>query len=114
MTETLIYDAVRTPRGKGRRGALHSVRPVAPAAELLRALAERNRLDTAAADDVVLGVVSPVGEQNADLARTAVPAAPFNSSTPTIQMRSPTAASGSDSDRTTRYVCTYGTYQRRV
>lgn len=51
MTEALIYDAVRTPRGKGRRGALHSVKPVTLAAGLLRALAERNRLDTAAVDD---------------------------------------------------------------
>jgi len=63
MTEALIHDAVRTPRGKGRRGALHSVKPVAPAAGLLRALAERNRLDTAAVDDVVRGVVPPVGER---------------------------------------------------
>ncbi|WP_329321932.1 acetyl-CoA C-acetyltransferase [Streptomyces sp. NBC_01262] len=75
MTEALIYDAVRTPRGKGRNGALHSVKPVTLAAGLLRALAERNRLDTTAVDDVVLGVVSPVGEQGADLARTAVLAA---------------------------------------
>jgi len=75
MTEALIYDAVRTPRGKGRGGALHSVKPVTLAAGLLRALAERNRLDTTVVDDVVLGVVSPVGEQGADLARTAVLAA---------------------------------------
>lgn len=72
MTEALIYDAVRTPRGKGKKGALHSVKPVELAAGLLRALAERNRLDTSAVDDVVLGVVSPVGEQGADIARTAV------------------------------------------
>ncbi|MFE9601424.1 acetyl-CoA C-acetyltransferase [Streptomyces hokutonensis] len=75
MTEALIYDAVRTPRGKGRRGALHSVKPVTLAAGLLMAVAERNRLDTSAVDDVVLGVVSPVGEQGTDLARTAVLAA---------------------------------------
>ncbi|MET9761776.1 acetyl-CoA C-acetyltransferase [Streptomyces sp. NPDC006372] len=72
MTQALIYDAVRTPRGRGKRGALHSVKPVALAAGLLRALVERNRLDTTAVDDVVLGVVSPVGEQGADIARTAV------------------------------------------
>ncbi|GAB1644497.1 acetyl-CoA C-acetyltransferase [Krasilnikovia sp. MM14-A1259] len=72
MTDALIFDAVRTPRGKGKRGALHSVKPVTLAAGLLRALAERNALDTAAVDDVVLGVVSPVGEQGADIARTAV------------------------------------------
>lgn len=72
MTQALIYDAVRTPRGRGKRGALHRVKPVALAAGLLRALAERNRLDTTAVDDVMLGVVSPVGEQGADIARTAV------------------------------------------
>ncbi|MGW7049749.1 3-hydroxyacyl-CoA dehydrogenase NAD-binding domain-containing protein [Streptomyces avermitilis] len=78
MTQALIYDAVRTPRGKGRHGALHSVKPVTLAAGLLRAVAERNRLDTSAVDDVVLGVVSPVGEQGADLARTAVLAADWD------------------------------------
>jgi acetyl-CoA C-acetyltransferase len=74
MTEALIFDTVRTPRGKGRCGALHSVKPVTLAAGLLRALAERNRLNTSAVDDVVLGVVSPVGEQGADLARTVLAA----------------------------------------
>lgn len=78
MTQALIYDAVRTLRGKGRHGALHSVKPVTLAAGLLRAVAERNRLDTSAVDDVVLGVVSPVGEQGADLARTAVLAADWD------------------------------------
>ncbi|QMU76997.1 acetyl-CoA C-acetyltransferase [Streptacidiphilus sp. PB12-B1b] len=71
MTEALIFDAVRTPRGKGKRGALHCVKPVDLAAGVLRALARRNRLDTAEVDDVVLGVVSAVGEQGADIARTA-------------------------------------------
>ena len=72
MSEALIFDAVRTPRGKGKRGSLHSVKPITLAGGVLRALAERNDLDTSAVDDVVLGVVSPVGEQGADIARTAV------------------------------------------
>ncbi|HEV7906743.1 MAG TPA: acetyl-CoA C-acetyltransferase [Pseudonocardiaceae bacterium] len=72
MSEALIFDAVRTPRGKGKRGSLHSVKPVTLAAGVLRALSERNELDTSAVDDVVFGVVSPVGEQGADIARTAV------------------------------------------
>ncbi|MFC5907959.1 acetyl-CoA C-acetyltransferase [Streptacidiphilus monticola] len=72
MSEALIFDAVRTPRGRGKRGALHRIKPVDLAAGLLRALAERQDLDTARVDDVVLGVVSPVGEQGADIARTAV------------------------------------------
>jgi acetyl-CoA C-acetyltransferase len=72
MTDALIFDAVRTPRGKGKNGALHGVKPVDLGAGVLRALAERNRLDTSAVDDVVFGVVSPVGEQGADIARTSV------------------------------------------
>jgi acetyl-CoA C-acetyltransferase len=75
MSEALIFDAVRTPRGKGKRGSLHSVRPVELAAGVLRALSERNSLDTAAVDDVVLGVVTPIGEQGGDIARAAVLAA---------------------------------------
>ncbi|MDE2148801.1 MAG: acetyl-CoA C-acetyltransferase [Gammaproteobacteria bacterium] len=73
MTHAYLFDAVRTPRGKGKRdGSLHSVTPVHLLANLFRALAERNDLDTAAVDDVVLGCVTPVGEQGADIARTAV------------------------------------------
>ncbi|WP_199438895.1 acetyl-CoA C-acetyltransferase [Umezawaea beigongshangensis] len=75
MSEALIFDAVRTPRGRGKRGSLHSVKPVSLASGVLRALAQRNDLDTSAVDDVVFGVVSPVGEQGSDIARTAVLAA---------------------------------------
>ncbi len=73
MTETYIYDAVRTPRGKGKKdGDLHQATPVWLLRTLLHALQQRNRLDTALVDDVVLGCVTPVGEQGADIARTAV------------------------------------------
>ena len=73
MTEAYIYDTVRTPRGKGKRdGSLHQVTPVHLVANLLWALRERNELDTSKVDDVVLGCVTPVGEQGADIARTAV------------------------------------------
>ncbi|MEV0680564.1 acetyl-CoA C-acetyltransferase [Actinosynnema sp. NPDC050436] len=75
MSEALIFDAVRTPRGRGKRGSLHSVKPITLASGVLAALARRNDLDTSAVDDVVLGVVSPVGEQGSDIARTAVLAA---------------------------------------
>ena len=71
MTEAWIFDAVRTPRGKGKKGALHTVKPISLAAGVLRALAERNDLDTALVDDVVFGVVSPLGEQGGDIARLA-------------------------------------------
>lgn len=70
MTEAYIYDAVRTPRGKGRKdGSLHGVTPVHLAAASLAALRDRNQLDTSAIDDVILGCVEPVGEQAANIAR---------------------------------------------
>lgn len=73
MTEALIYDHVRTPRGRGRAGgALHSVTPVELASQVLTALKDRNRLDTRQIGDVGLGVVMPVGEQGADLTRFAL------------------------------------------
>ncbi|MBI4940281.1 MAG: acetyl-CoA C-acetyltransferase [Actinobacteria bacterium] len=73
MTEAYIYDALRTPRGKGRAtGSLHGVKPVTLVVGLIDALRERNPgLDTDRLDDFLLGVVSPVGDQGADIARTA-------------------------------------------
>jgi acetyl-CoA C-acetyltransferase len=77
VTEAFIYDAVRTPRGRGRaNGALHSVRPIQLISDLIVETLKRNpKLDPAEIDDVVLGVVSPVGEQGSDLAKTAAIAA---------------------------------------
>jgi len=73
MTEALIYDHVRTPRGKGKKdGRLHQATPVWLLRGLLQSLQQRLDLDTAFVDDVVLGCVTPVGEQGADIARTAV------------------------------------------
>jgi acetyl-CoA C-acetyltransferase len=73
MTEALIYDHVRTPRGKGKKdGSLHQATPVWLLRGLLQSLQQRLYLDTALVDDVVLGCVTPVGEQGADIARTAV------------------------------------------
>jgi acetyl-CoA C-acetyltransferase len=73
MTDAFIYDHVRTPRGKGKKdGSLHQASPVWLLRTLLRALQQRQHLDTALVDDVVLGCVTPVGEQGADIARTAV------------------------------------------
>ena len=70
--EAFIYDAARTPRGKQRGGSLHSVKPIDLVTGLIDALRERNPdLDDKAIDDIVLGVVSPVGEQGSDIARTA-------------------------------------------
>ena len=73
MTEAYIYDVVRTPRGKGKRsGALYQSTPVSLASSVLRAIQQRNGLDTALVDDVVLGCVEATGEQGADIARSAV------------------------------------------
>jgi acetyl-CoA C-acetyltransferase len=73
MTDALIYDHVRTPRGKGKKdGSLHQATPVWLLRGLLQGLQRRLDLDTALVDDVVLGCVTPVGEQGADIARTAV------------------------------------------
>ena len=73
MSEAFIYDAVRTPRGKGKKdGSLHEVTPVHLLGNLFHALKDRTQLDTSQVDDVVLGCVTPVGEQGADIARTAV------------------------------------------
>ncbi len=68
-----IYDHVRTPRGKGKKdGSLHQASPVWLLRTLLHAMQQRHGLDTGLVDDVVLGCVTPVGEQGADIARTAV------------------------------------------
>jgi acetyl-CoA C-acetyltransferase len=72
MTEAFIYDAIRTPRGKGKKdGSLHEVKPVNLLAGVLTELQRRSGFDTAAVDDVVMGVVSPVGEQGAVIAKVA-------------------------------------------
>ena len=73
MSDAYIYDHVRTPRGKGKKdGRLHQATPVWLLRTLFNALQQRLALDTALVDDVVLGCVTPVGEQGADIARTAV------------------------------------------
>jgi acetyl-CoA C-acetyltransferase len=72
-TEALVYDAIRTPRGKGKHnGSLHTTKPVDLVVGLMHEMLVRNdTLDPARVDDVVLGCVSPVGDQGADIAKTA-------------------------------------------
>jgi acetyl-CoA C-acetyltransferase len=72
-TEALVFDAIRTPRGRGKSsGSLHGTKPIDLVVGLLEAMRERNpELDPATVDDLVLGVVSPLGDQGADIARTA-------------------------------------------
>ena len=72
MSHAMIYEAVRTPRGKGKKdGSLHEVKPVDLLAGLLVKLQKRLDFDPAALDDVVMGVVSPIGEQGSVIAKTA-------------------------------------------
>lgn len=76
MTEAFIYDAIRTPRGRGKSsGSLHEVKPVRLVTQLMGEMQRRHQLDTAQIEDVVLGVVSPVGEQGSVIAKTAALAA---------------------------------------
>jgi len=87
MTEALIFDALRTPRGKGKAdGALYSVKPVNLLAGLLNALQRRTELDTSQVDDIVLGCVTPVGDQGADIAKTAALVADWDISVAGVQI----------------------------
>ena len=87
MTDAYIYDAVRTPRGKGKKdGSLHEVTPIRLAAQALTWIRDRNDLDTAEVDDIVLGVVEPVGEQGADIARVAALHADYDESVSGVQI----------------------------
>ncbi len=87
MAEAFIYDAVRTPRGKGRKdGKLHEITPIQLATQMLQALRDRTQIDTTDVDDVILGCVSPVAEQGADIARTAVLNADYAETTAGVQV----------------------------
>lgn len=87
MPDAYIYDHVRTPRGRGKAdGSLHEVPAVRLAAATLQALRDRNGLDTAQVDDVVLGCVDPVGEAGGDIARAAVFAAGYDIVVPGMQI----------------------------
>ncbi|TNE38171.1 MAG: acetyl-CoA C-acetyltransferase [Alphaproteobacteria bacterium] len=87
MTDCYIYDAVRTPRGKGRAsGSLHEVTALELATQVLKAVRDRNELDTSAVDDVVMGCVSPVGEQGSDIARIAALNADYAQSVSGVQV----------------------------
>ncbi|RYG12942.1 MAG: acetyl-CoA C-acetyltransferase, partial [Caulobacteraceae bacterium] len=87
MADAYIYDAVRTPRGKGKKdGSLHEITALSLASQVLEALRDRNDLDTARVDDVILGCVTPIGEQGADIARTAVLAAGWAQTTAGVQV----------------------------
>ncbi|WP_394618869.1 acetyl-CoA C-acetyltransferase [Lentzea sp. JNUCC 0626] len=87
MTEAFIYDALRTPRGKGRGGALHHVKPVSLVTGLIDELRLRHpNLDPARLDDLLLGVVTPVGDQGMNLAKAAALAAGLPDTTAGVQL----------------------------
>jgi len=87
MTDVFVYDHVRTPRGKGKSdGSLHEVTALELATTTLRALRDRNGLDTSLVDDVILGCVDPVGEAGSDIARVAALKADYGDIVPGIQI----------------------------
>ncbi len=87
MPDAFIYDHVRTPRGRGKvDGSLHEVTALNLASQALAAIRDRNELDAAQIDDVVLGVVDPVGEAAADIARTAALVAGYGDSVAGVQI----------------------------
>ena len=87
MPEAFIYDHVRTPRGRGKAdGSLHEVTALRLAETALRAIKDRNGLDTKLVDDVVLGCVDPVGEAGGDIARAAALVADYGDHVPGVQL----------------------------
>jgi len=87
MTEAFIYDHVRSPRGRGKQGgSLNPITPINLTTQVLSALRDRNGLDTSILDDVILGCVTPVGEQGANIARVAAINANFAESVPGKQI----------------------------
>ena len=87
MADAFIYDAVRTPRGRGKAdGSLHEVTALNLAAQTLAAVKDRNKLDPALVDDVVLGCVDPVGEAGGDIARAAALVAGLGDGVPGVQI----------------------------
>ncbi len=87
MPEAFVFDAVRTPRGRGKvGGALRTVSPTQLAAMALKAIKERNHLDTTLVDDVVLGCVEPVKDQAVVIARTAVLSAGYAETVSGVQV----------------------------
>ncbi len=87
MPDAFIYDHVRTPRGRGKAdGALHEVTALNLATQALAVVRERNKLDPALVDDVVLGCVDPVGEAGGDIARVAALTAGYGNGVPGVQI----------------------------
>lgn len=87
MSEAYIIDAIRTPRGKGKKdGSLHQVKPISLLTGLLNELQTRHQFDTSKVDDIVLGCVTPIGDQGADIAKTAAIAAGWDNDVAGVQI----------------------------
>lgn len=87
MTEAYIIDAIRTPRGKGKKdGSLYEVKPISLLTILLNELKDRHLLDTSKVDDIVLGCVTPIGDQGADIAKIAAIAAGWDNDVAGVQI----------------------------
>ncbi|MCY6413538.1 acetyl-CoA C-acetyltransferase [Acinetobacter sp. VNH17] len=87
MSEAYIIDAIRTPRGKGKKdGSLHEVKPITLLTTLLNELQQRHQFDTSKVDDIVLGCVTPIADQGGDIAKTAAIAAGWNDDVAGVQI----------------------------
>ena len=87
MSEAYIIDAIRTPRGKGKKdGSLYEVKPITLLTTLLNELKDRHQLDTSKVDDIVLGCGTPIGDQGADIAKTAAIAAGWDNDVAGVQI----------------------------
>ena len=87
MSEAYIIDAIRTPRGKGKKdGSLYSVKPITLLTTLLNELKDRHNLDTSKVDDIVLGCVTPIADQGGDIAKTAAIAAGWDNDVAGVQI----------------------------
>lgn len=87
MSEAYIIDAIRTPRGKGKKdGSLYEVKPITLLTTLLNELQQRHQLDTSKVDDIVLGCVTPIGDQGGDIAKTAAIEAGWNDDVAGVQI----------------------------
>jgi acetyl-CoA C-acetyltransferase len=85
--EAYVFDAIRTPRGKGKKnGSLHEVKPVDLVVTLMQELEQRHALNTAEVDDVVLGCVTPIGDQGADIAKVSAQVADWDVDVPGVQV----------------------------
>ena len=85
--DAFIFDAIRTPRGKGKKdGSLHEVKPVSLLVGLMKELEKRNSLDTSKVEDVVIGCVTPIGDQGCDIGKTAAMVADWDESVSAVQL----------------------------